>query len=644
MEPAVKGYGIMTTTTFLKLVTLSAMLYFVVKLWTAHYHSSSGRLCTFSDPNNCVTSALSKVFLTISRGSAGALFPSIVCGILSKCFATRYFLHHSWLALIVSFEPAHELHTFFGALTLWLGVVHGCAHIGRVINEGAAESLGTDKMNRSGLAALLLLLPIGFPMLLGTLKKSMTFEYRKALHLLFIPFTIALCFHGRALRAVCAIILVWYLLDRLYFTTRMSFYIERPVFRPVGRGTFVRFDLPPGYQFKVGAYIQVNCPAISAGEWHPFSIFPVPGSRPRAGFHVEAVGDWTQELFRLSLEDPCMPLWVTAPQPSVLEKSIYFDNVMLVCTGAGITPAVSLADMYCKKKNVYLMWLSREAGMIAMFEKQLRRVKSTVHLTGKPSEQTKQRLIDLLAPSKSEVVATAGSARLCASPLMPAARYLNLEPLLYLLGALLRSDPPEGPALRFREWPSSSPISLNFGRPDIESFIRETVGGTAMEGKWASRASPPPMASEDEVPPTTLRAVRSQTRLQSSGAPTTSPGAAWADLSTRARAEVKASMMARLSSHQRMTKRDLMSADLSVIAGMDKGSPRCSQLFGASGNASDPPSGGGDGGGGSSNGAACNPRTWLVLYCGANAKVERAVATACDDLGVTWRKEYFSAW
>lgn len=37
---------------------------------------------------------------------------------------------------------------------------------------------------------------------------------------------------------------------------------------------------------------------------------------------------------------------------------------------------------------------------------QLRRVKSTVHLTGKPSAKTKQRMIDLLAPSKGEVIAT----------------------------------------------------------------------------------------------------------------------------------------------------------------------------------------------------------------------------------------------
>ena len=40
----------------------------------------------------------------------------------------------------------------------------------------------------------------------------------------------------------------------------------------------------------------------------------------------DQVGDWTQELFRLSLEDPSMPLWITAAQPSVLEKTIYFDN------------------------------------------------------------------------------------------------------------------------------------------------------------------------------------------------------------------------------------------------------------------------------------------------------------------------------
>ena len=38
------------------------------------------------------------------------------------------------------------------------------------------------------------------------------------------------------------------------------------------------------------------------------------------------VGDWTQELFRLGLEQPRLPLWITAAQPSLMEKSIYYDN------------------------------------------------------------------------------------------------------------------------------------------------------------------------------------------------------------------------------------------------------------------------------------------------------------------------------
>lgn len=49
--------------------------------------------------------------ITLAKLTAGALYPSIVCSIISKCYATRYFLHNSWLALIVDLEPAHKLHT-----------------------------------------------------------------------------------------------------------------------------------------------------------------------------------------------------------------------------------------------------------------------------------------------------------------------------------------------------------------------------------------------------------------------------------------------------------------------------------------------------------------------------------------------------
>lgn len=70
------------------------------------------------------------------------------------------------------------------------------------------------------------------------------------------------------------------------FWRTLSFVVFR---RACGFDVLARVLCCSGYQFKVGSYIQVNCPAISAKEWHPFSMFPVPGPRPRGGFYVEAV-------------------------------------------------------------------------------------------------------------------------------------------------------------------------------------------------------------------------------------------------------------------------------------------------------------------------------------------------------------------
>ena len=73
---------------------------------------------------------------------------------------------------------------------------------------------------------------------------QLTYEARKAVHLLFIPFMVAVCFHGRWLRLLGGVLLAWYLADRLYFATKMTFLISSPSYKSVGRGTLVRFDLP----------------------------------------------------------------------------------------------------------------------------------------------------------------------------------------------------------------------------------------------------------------------------------------------------------------------------------------------------------------------------------------------------------------
>ncbi|CBJ27980.1 putative respiratory burst oxidase protein [Ectocarpus siliculosus] len=701
-EPAVQRNGCMKTSTALKLITLAIALLNVVALWGWHYDTRAGRLCSIRSRRACVSSGPEMALISVARLTAGALFPSIFFCVLSKCYATRYLLHHSWLTFIIDFEPSHKLHTYFGVLILLCSVVHSVCHIAVGALQRRADHAFKDEINRSGLVAVLLLLPIALPMTMRLAKTKLTFEARKYLHLLFIPFMIAVCFHGRALQILGAILLAWYLLDRLYFTTKMTFLLSSPVYKPVGRGTLVRFELPPGYQYKPGAYVQVNCPAISVSEWHPFSLFPVPGSRPRAGFHVEAVGDWTNEMFRFCLENPQMPLWITAAQPSVVEKTMYFDNE------PSISEAIELEPVFQKKKNIHLLWCCRDAGMVAMFEKQLRRVKSTVYLTGKPTNKTKKRMVDLLAPSRSDVVAanagtsTSRSSSLRGDPACaledgrggggggggPEVSNLNadLDDYLGVLkddfegsgrterGSLDRDDDGgdgsvmgysawggdsilgggEGSALgvssahggsalggmgrteaaaarreeeeertaaskkRHRGQPSAGqlqrargyhPVSLNFGRPDIAAFITGTVRGTAVVAQWA-----PPVDSRPPAP--------------SSSSPRQQPTAGGLR-----------QMLTRLNTGQRISKRDLMEADLTVVDSSLAKSKKPSSVSGVTGfdmPNSDIPNNGSVG--------CVDEKSWLVLYCGANGKVEQAVQTASEGLNVAWRKEYFSKW
>lgn len=171
----------------------------------------------------------------------------------------------------------------FGVLILLCSVVHSACHIAVGALQRRADHAFKNEINRSGLVAVLLLLPIALPMTMGLAKAKvrsrfscclcslsrispgiilvsgrcytpgparglqtcgsnrlfaapccprcfarddetpqLTFEVRKYLHLLFIPFMIAVCFHGRPLQILGAILLAWYLLDRLYFTTKMS--------------------------------------------------------------------------------------------------------------------------------------------------------------------------------------------------------------------------------------------------------------------------------------------------------------------------------------------------------------------------------------------------------------------------------------
>ena len=61
--------------------------------------------------------------------------------------------------------------TDFGSLTVLFGLIHGFAHIARTIAGGHEREFIEKCMDRSGLVALVPLIPIAFPMMLGSIKK-----------------------------------------------------------------------------------------------------------------------------------------------------------------------------------------------------------------------------------------------------------------------------------------------------------------------------------------------------------------------------------------------------------------------------------------------------------------------------------------
>ncbi|CAM9880283.1 unnamed protein product [Scytosiphon promiscuus] len=492
---------------------------------------------------------------------------------------------------------------------------------------------------RSGILAMLLLFPIVLPMRFNFIRKKIAFQTRKAMHMLFLVMLIVLLFHSIKFRYVASILLGWYLLDNFYFITKQTFLVSHPTYEAIGRGTMVGIDLPDGYQFKAGSYIYVNCPAIDRAEWHPFSLIPVPGAPLRAAFYAEAVGDWTKDLFRLGLANPSQPLWITAAQPSLVETTLYYDNVLLICTGAGITPAVAVADRFATKKNIHLMWIARDHGMIALFEKQLRMVTSTVHLTGSPADDIKEAMSRLLSrstnkfctkkgkwlgdPEAGELLTHGSLHKLTQSSSHKASVHSMFGRTISRQSSQTNMGEAEDELVRESTgWgehgdmppPVAHDVSLHFGRPDIANFILDALNATPSSAITAG----------DGLSRDGAQVEKAATRMRAR---------CMICLQTWATKDGLMSVTEHLDASQKQSRNVLITPSTSTMNNLTNNTRAAGEKAGISsrrvGRRPD-----------------YKPKSfpWIVIYCGANAKVEEVIASTCDELSVTWRKEYFGGW
>ncbi|XP_074407493.1 NADPH oxidase 1 isoform X1 [Zonotrichia albicollis] len=146
-----------------------------------------------------------------------------------------------------------------------------------------------------------------------------------------------------------------------------------------------------GFCMEVGQYIFVNCPAISALEWHPFTLTSAP-EEDFFSIHIRAAGDWTERLINtFQLETPRIE--VDGPFGTASEDVFQYEVAMLVGAGIGVTPFASIlksiwykfqqGDQTLKTKKIYFYWLCRDTGAFAWFNDLLASLEQKMAESGK---------------------------------------------------------------------------------------------------------------------------------------------------------------------------------------------------------------------------------------------------------------------
>jgi len=152
-----------------------------------------------------------------------------------------------------------------------------------------------------------------------------------------------------------------------------------------------------GFKYRAGQYAFINIPALSALEWHPFTISSAPGENI-ISFHIKNMGksSWTSRLSELckivdggvggEIKPPTSSLpVVNIDGPYGSPPTFHTSSVVLVGGGIGITPLISLfKDQYFYHqtsklasntvKHITLLWIVRDIATIKIFENMLLKI------------------------------------------------------------------------------------------------------------------------------------------------------------------------------------------------------------------------------------------------------------------------------
>ena len=273
----------------------------------------------------------------------------------------------------------HELHLYCGWTIFVFGVTHSVAHLVRWANQGNLYLLFHHFSGVSGFLILVSLVLICIPMMIY--KERVKYEIRKSLHYFFLLFAFALCFHtspksvpnGGFSAYVFGTILVLYFLDSIYCIFFMSEKIETTKFDVLPTGVRVTMKVSDFFQKNgaQGGYCYVCIPWVDKFQWHAFSLFENPSEPQERQIFLQRAGDWTNKVHRYLQRDTVRPAWIQGPFPSPYASAEDYDNQILVASGIGITPALSVIRAHKDSRRINLIWAVRDRHLLEFFLRHL---------------------------------------------------------------------------------------------------------------------------------------------------------------------------------------------------------------------------------------------------------------------------------
>lgn len=226
-----------------------------------------------------------------------------------------------------------------------------------------------------GIVTILSVVLISVPMM--TYKRQVKYKTCKMLHYLFNVMAIALAMHVPAsvipnsgfAPYVFSIVLGLYALDATYVYFFMTEKIETTIFQVLPSGVQMTMKVSDSFQRRSahGGYGYACLPWVAKNQWHAFSLFENPRDPKERQIFILKCGDWTNAVHEALQRNTVRPMYIMGPFSSPYGNADAYDNQILVASGIGITPALSIIQSFKDSCCTNLIWAVRDVSVLEFF-------------------------------------------------------------------------------------------------------------------------------------------------------------------------------------------------------------------------------------------------------------------------------------